>query len=132
MDVVVDTSVLIAVIANEPERQALIRLTAGATLFAPASVHWEIGNACSAMLKRRRIAMPQAEKVIEAYHQIPVHYVDVDLVDAVRLADRFGLYAYDGYVLSCALTLRYPLLSLDRKLVEAARQAEAKLLEVSP
>ena len=35
MDVVVDASVIIAVIANEPEKEALIRLTAGTQLIAP-------------------------------------------------------------------------------------------------
>jgi len=44
MDVTVDTSVVIAVIANEPEKQSLIRMTEGADLIAPHSVHWEIGN----------------------------------------------------------------------------------------
>ncbi len=52
MDIVLDTSVIIAVIANEPEKRVLIRLTKGAELIAPQSVHWEIGNAFSAMLKR--------------------------------------------------------------------------------
>ena len=40
MEVVVDTSVLIAAIANEPEKEALIELTRGAGLIAPQSVHW--------------------------------------------------------------------------------------------
>jgi len=52
MDIVVDTSVLIAVIANEPEKDRLIRQTTGADLLAPPSCHWEIGNAFSAMLRR--------------------------------------------------------------------------------
>jgi hypothetical protein len=55
MDIVVDTSALIAVIANEPEKPTLVELTSGADLIAPGSVHFEIGNAFSAMLRRRRI-----------------------------------------------------------------------------
>lgn len=54
MDIVIDTSVIIAVIANEPEKGDLVELTKGANLIAPLSVHWEIGNAFSAMLKRRK------------------------------------------------------------------------------
>lgn len=38
MDIVADTSVIIAVIANEPEREALVELTTGAELIAPHSV----------------------------------------------------------------------------------------------
>jgi predicted nucleic acid-binding protein len=50
MEFVVDTSVIIAVIVNEPSKPALIRATQGVDLLAPSSVHWEIANAFSAML----------------------------------------------------------------------------------
>src|SRR5437763_8514880 len=54
MDIVADTSAIIAVIANEPEKSALVAHTQGADLFAPLSIPWEVGNAFSAMLKRQR------------------------------------------------------------------------------
>lgn len=60
MKVVVDTSVIIAVIANEPEKDALIAKTKGVELLAPHSLHWKVGNAFSAMLKRQRIRLAQA------------------------------------------------------------------------
>jgi predicted nucleic acid-binding protein len=132
VDIVIDTSVLIAVIANEPEKATLIRLTTGATLYAPASVHWEIGNAFSAMLKRRRITLAQAQQALEAYQQIPIRYLDVDLRRAVELADAFGSYAYDAYVVDCALQLRCPLLALDRGLLASAREAGIEVLEITP
>lgn len=40
----VDTFTIIAVIANEPEKEALIELTKGADLIALHSVHWENGQ----------------------------------------------------------------------------------------
>ena len=60
MEIVVDTSAIIAVIVGEPQRQTLIELTAGADLIAPPSVHWEIGNALSAMLRRGRVSLGSA------------------------------------------------------------------------
>lgn len=45
MDIVIDASAIIAVLAGEPERERLLSLTSGANLIAPPSVHWEIGNA---------------------------------------------------------------------------------------
>jgi len=39
MNIVIDASVIIAVIANEPEKETLIELTKGANLIAPYSVH---------------------------------------------------------------------------------------------
>ena len=53
MKIVPDTSVIVAVIANEPENTALIELVRGAGLIAPQSVHQEIGRAFSAMLTRK-------------------------------------------------------------------------------
>ena len=75
MDVVADASVIIAVISNEPQRDRLIDLTKGADLLAPPSVHWEVGNAFSAMLKRRRITLAQALQAIQVYRQIPIRFV---------------------------------------------------------
>jgi predicted nucleic acid-binding protein len=129
MTVVVDTSVIVAVIANEPEKAKLIRQTTGATLLAPASCHWEVGNAFSAMLRRRRITLAQAIRALGAYEQIPVRFVEADLVRSLELAAQFGIYAYDAYVIECALSRKSPLLTLDGGLAKAAREAGAALLE---
>ncbi len=51
MTLVVDTSVILAVVLNEPSKAALIQLTIGAELLVPASSHGEIDNALSAMFK---------------------------------------------------------------------------------
>jgi predicted nucleic acid-binding protein len=130
MPVVVDTSVLIAVIAAEAERPALIRLTKGAELVAPASVHWEVGNACSAMLKRRRASLAQVRAMLAAYAKIPIRFLEVDLASALEMADALGLYAYDAYLLAAARAQRAPLLTLDQALARAAREAGLTLMEV--
>ncbi len=132
MEVVIDASAVIAVLVNESEKAALLELTLGTQLIAPASVHWEIGNAFSAMLKRRRIKLPEAVTAIETYLTIPIRMVDVQLVEALRLAERLNLYAYDAYLLACAVRYRVPLLSLDRDLVAAARSLGLDTLEVPP
>ena len=55
MDIVIDTSALIAVIVDEPERNRIIELTTGNTLVGPGSIPWEIGNAFSAMFKQSKL-----------------------------------------------------------------------------
>jgi len=72
-DLVADTSTIIAVIANEPERPSLIAKSQGYDLTAPRSLYWEIGNAFSAMVKRGRITLEQANAAIEIYEQIPIN-----------------------------------------------------------
>lgn len=130
-NIVIDTSVIIAVIANEPEKPSLIALTSGANLLAPASVPWEIGNAFSAMLKRKRITITQAQQALKAYQQISIRFIEVELSEALLLAVQLGIYAYDAYILRCALRLRYPVLTLDQGLSEAAKRAGVKVLEVT-
>lgn len=121
MHVVIDTSAIIAVIVAEPERERLIRVTIGSDLIAPGSVHWEIGNAFSAMLKRNRLSLNDALSSIQAYRSIPIRWVDIDLDEALRLAERLDIYAYDAYLLHCAEEFNAPLLTLDKALQENAR-----------
>lgn len=130
MNIVVDTSVIIAVIANEPEKDSLVRLTRGADLLAPHSVHWEIGNAFSAMFKRNRVTLEQALKAIQAYNKIPIRFVDVELERSLEIAETSNIYAYDAYLIRCALRFRSPLISLDKNLVNSAKRMKVKVIEV--
>jgi predicted nucleic acid-binding protein len=120
MACVIDTSAIIAVLLSEPERAMLVRVTRGTELVAPASVHWEIGNALSAGLKRRRLTLAQGQRALTAYAAIPIRFVDVDLALSLDLAVEHALYAYDAYLLTCALQQRAPLLTLDAGLIRTA------------
>ena len=62
MDVVIDTSALVAVIVGEPERNRIVELTAGNTLIGPGSIPWEVGNAFSSMLKQDRLTFEEAPR----------------------------------------------------------------------
>lgn len=130
MDIVVDASTLIAVIANEPEKVNLISATRGANLLAPVSVHFEVGNAFSAMLKRRRITLQQCLDALEVYAGIPVRMVDIELENSVQIAARLGIYAYDAYLIRCGERYRAPLLTLDRALREHAHSYGVQVLEL--
>jgi len=130
MDYVVDASVIIAVIVNEPVKGKLIQITEGADLLAPASIHWEIGNAFSAMLKRDRITLDQALKAVQIYRQIPIRFSDVDLESALAIAKEHDMYAYDAYLVQCALKYKSALITLDRKLAFVAQEMSVKVIEV--
>jgi len=130
MNLVVDTSVLIAVLVSEPERDTLIELTKDADLIAPGSVHWEIGNALAAMMKRKRLGLDQVAAVLSAYEQIPIRFRDVDLPTAMEIASDHSLYAYDAYVIACAHEHRCAMVTLDGNLAQAAKLAHVSVLEV--
>jgi predicted nucleic acid-binding protein len=130
VELVVDTSALLAVLVGESSRDQIIARTQGAELLAPGSVHWEVGTALSALMKRRRIKLSQVQSVLAAYGRIPVRLVDIELGAALELADRFGLYAYDAYLMACARRHGAPLLTLDARLGRSAREAGVQVLEV--
>jgi predicted nucleic acid-binding protein len=131
MEVVVDASVFIAVITNEDEKEKLVAMTNEAELIAPLSVHWEIGNAFSSLLKGKRVTIDEALQAIDIYLQIPVRFVEVELTDSLELADAFGIYAYDAYLLRCAEKYRLPILTLDNRLVQVAKDKKIQVLEVA-
>ena len=129
VEIVIDTAALLAVLLEEPERQALLAATTGAVLFAPASLPWEVGNALVAAVRRRRLTAAEAEAGWTAYQTIPIRLVEVDIGRAMALATERGLYAYDAYMLELARNRGLPLLTLDAKLSDAARLAGIALVE---
>lgn len=132
MTIVVDTSVIVAVVLNEASKRELIRLTTGAELLAPMSLHWEIGNALAAMLKRKRLTLIEAQQALIEYQKIPLRFLDVGLDDTIAIADQYNLYAYDAYFIACALAQKAPLITLDGGLRTAARVAGITIIEVNP
>ncbi len=126
--------------ANSVGARSLLRMLpsiAGMTvpslsLMAPPSLHWEIGNALAAMFRRGRIDLTQAHDALALYRSIAIRFVNIDLEHAVALAYQHNTYAYDAYMLACALRYNNPLLSLDARLNTAARAAGITVMEVTP
>ena len=132
MLVVVDTSVILAVVLNEATKPELVRLTAGVELAAPLSLHWEIGNALSAMIKRKRITLSEALQALIEYQKIPIRFLDVPLDDTLHVIEQLQIYAYDAYFIVCARQYACPLITLNGGLQTAARAAKISLIEVTP
>jgi len=130
MDIVIDTSALIAVVVAEPERNRIIELTSGHTLLGPGSIPWEVGNAFSVMLKHHRLELDDARRGLEIMAAIPLRYVSVDMANAMTIAQKMNMYAYDAYLLDCALRFNAPLLTLDKPLKRIAERIGVKLVEV--
>ena len=56
--------------------------------------------------------------------------IDVDLEEALNIALRNRIYAYDAYYLTAAKKHRVELLSLDGKMIEVARKEGIKIKEI--
>jgi len=129
MQIVADTNTFIAVALNEPEKDMVIHLTEEHDLVAPEVLPFEIGNALTAMMKRNVL---EADEVILAWdmvQHIPVDLRPIDIRAALNIATQYNIYAYDAYFLECALSLRSPLLTLDRQMKGIAQEIGIQVME---
>jgi predicted nucleic acid-binding protein len=129
MNVITDTNIFLAVVLNEPEKERIIEQTSNCKLLSPEILPYEIGNALSAIVKRKQLTIEQALQAIELADAIPVRLVQPDIKSSLELALRFNIYAYDAYFLQSALSLNCPLLTLDKKMKEVAKQLNIVVLE---
>ncbi len=130
MILTIDTSALLAVLLNEEHRSEIIAITKGYDLQAPETLDAEVGNALSAMFKRNRLRLKSAREVIKQFESIPIRRTKIRINESIDLAYKYQIYAYDAYVLDCALQYKTPLLSLDSALTTVAEKLNIDLLEV--
>lgn len=128
----VDTSALLAVLLDEPERPTLIARTQGAVLLAPGSVPWEVGNALIAGFRRMRLNTRQVRDAWASFDRIPLRLLPIAVGKALELAEQLGLHAYDVYILEAVRAHRAPLLATDRRLRAVAVRLGLEVWEVSP
>ena len=131
MKIVADTNTFLAVALDEPEKAWLIEVTEGLDLVAPAVLPYEIGNALSALARRKVLTKAQLAAAWDAATAVPVELASIDVRAALLLAGHFHIYAYDAYFLQCALETKSPLLTLDRGMKHVAKLLDITLVEPS-
>jgi len=130
VDIVADTNIFLSVALNEPERGRIIELTTDASISTPEILPYELGNALSAMVKRKRLTTAEALKAHKAVNLIAVRLVSIDIQASLRTAFEHNIYAYDAYFLQCATVYSLPLLTLDRRMKQVAEHLGLQVLEL--
>lgn len=120
MNMVIDTSAIIASVMRGPERDALAEAASGHVLIAPGYVRWEVCQALSVMVRQKGIDVVEARRGMDILDNIPLRYVDVDLDQVLSIASRMKGVAADAFLLETAIRYNAPLLTLDRSLGRAA------------
>jgi predicted nucleic acid-binding protein len=129
MEIVSDASAFLAVALNEFDRDWVIERTSGSTIVSPEVLPYEVGNALIAMKKKGRLNNREILRAFDVTQRIAVRLVPVKMHDALRMALRFNIYAYDAYYLQCCIENRLPLISLDDRMCDIARGIGITVME---
>jgi predicted nucleic acid-binding protein len=128
MDIVADASTFLAVVLDEIDRKWVIEKTSGLTLISPEILPYEIANALTAMKKKRRLSDQEAIKAFNISQSISVSLLPIKIFDALKLAMRFRIYAYDAFYIQCCLESKLPIISLDTRMCEVAKSLSIKVV----
>ena len=132
MNVLLDASAILAIILNEPNRDITVKLTKGAMILAPEVISFEIGNALVNLYRKKKIA---ADELLEAYKNftsIPLRIIKIDIAEALKIACRYNIYAYDAYYLEIARRLNLPLITFDGPMKKVGLDLKINILEDAP
>jgi predicted nucleic acid-binding protein len=128
MEIVADASVFLAVILNESDRDWVIHKTSGKGIVSPEVLPYEIGNALIAVKKKGRLNDREIIRAFDLSQRIAVKLVPVNIHEAIKMAVRFNIYAYDAYYLQCCIENKSSLISLDNRMCDIAGNLGIKVV----
>ena len=129
MELVSDASAFLAVALNETDRHWIIEKTFGCAIVSPEVLPYEIGNALIVVKRRGRLTGGEIVRAFDISQRIAVRLVPVKIPEAMKLAIRFNIYAYDAYYVQCCIESRLPLISLDSRMCDVARSLGIKVVD---
>jgi predicted nucleic acid-binding protein len=119
MEILIDANIVVAIILDEPIKPKIIALTEDADLVSSDILPHEVGNALSALYKRKRITQEEVIKAYALFETIPVRFLKVKVAEALKISCEYCIYAYDAYYLELAKRLRLPVLTYDTTMKNA-------------
>ena len=128
MDSVADASAFLAVVLNEADRDWVIERTFGYSIVSPEVLPYEIANALIAVRRKGRLTDREVLKAFDASQAVPVRLVPVRMPDAMKIAIKFKIYAYDAFYVQCCIETKLPLLSLDGRMCDVAKNLGIKVV----
>jgi predicted nucleic acid-binding protein len=117
---IVDASAIVAVIFREAGWEDVAQRLRGAALVAPTLLRYEVANVCLTKMRRHSSLWAELNHMFDVFWQMEIKFVEAVYPDLLELAHRTNLSAYDASYLWLAQRLDAELITLDRKLADAA------------
>ena len=117
---IVDASALGALVFGEPKAEEVARSLSNGPLVAPPLLWFEVASIC---FHKLRIYPKQKERILEAFKLgrfLPIEIAEVDHSAVIQLAMETNLTTYDANYLWLTIHLSGELITLDKKLRNAA------------
>ncbi len=132
---VVDTSIALKwFLEDEEDRADSLNILKGISETNRPVVPWlwfyEIGNALTFAVRRKRVVFEQVEEFIRLLEQMPIDVDEPDRATALRLpylCREHNLTTYDAAYLELAMRLQLPLATCDNALIRAAADVGVQL-----
>jgi predicted nucleic acid-binding protein len=129
MEILLDASAIMAVIADEPESEIVINHTRNAIIVSPNIVSFEIANGLTKMMKRKNIDTKEKMiALIKNFQRIPIKTIEVDLEKSLEIAWNYKIYVYDSIYLEIAKRLNLPLLTFDGGMTRIGKELGIAIL----
>jgi len=128
MDIVADASAFLAVVLDEESREWVIERTTDCSVVSPEVLPYEIANGLIAVKRKGRLTDREVLKAFDISQRIPVKLLSVKVRDALKIAIKHSIYAYDAFYLQCCIETKLPLISLDNRMCDVARSLSIKVV----
>ena len=129
MEIVIDTSAILAVIADEPESEIVIKNTQNAVLVSPVIISFEITNALTRMMRKGIIKSKEKMlELIKSFKKIPIKLNELNIEKTLDIAWNHKIYAYDAFYLETAKRLNLPLLTFDNGMRKVGKEIGITIL----
>jgi predicted nucleic acid-binding protein len=128
MEIVSDASAFLSVILDEANREWVIERTSGYGVVSPEVLPYEIANALITVKRKGRLTDREVLRAFSISQRIAVRLLPVKIYDAMRMAVKFNIHAYDAFYLQCCIETKLPLISLDNRMCAVAKSLSIKVV----
>ncbi|MCZ6478654.1 MAG: type II toxin-antitoxin system VapC family toxin [Gemmatimonadetes bacterium] len=118
--VVVDASSLAAVLFGEPRSREVEERLRGAVMVTPTLLPYELGNTCLKKIAQDPDRRSQLLEALSYYSRMEIQEIEVPPLEVTPMAEATKLSFYDASYLWLSRSLGAPLVTLDRRLEDAA------------
>lgn len=123
---VLDSSILCAMLFDEPTATVARQIITGREFHAPWLIDHEVASVASKKLRTGWIAT-EVIPILDDFVRMDIEHHPTSVTGAFELAQRYGLSTYDAAYLWLAAHLKVPLATFDEKLARAAKAHLADL-----